>query len=173
MKVKFKSSFIRDLKRVKEKPIKDRVREAIELVERAPNLHEIKNLKKLKEASKRIKPLQGIKIKRLVNTDDVLIVICEKGNATSMIGRGGTIIKNLSKAMEKRVRVVEEVDEPKTFLEMLVYPVSALSISTVFRKEEEIFRIRVPKKEKLPISPKAVKEVFYRVFNHDLEVLFE
>jgi mRNA interferase RelE/StbE len=52
LKVKFKSSFIRDLKRVKEKPIKDRVREAIELVERAPNLHEIKNLKKLKDGDR-------------------------------------------------------------------------------------------------------------------------
>ena len=45
MKVEFKRSFIRDLKRVKDKPIKNLVRETIELVEQAQNLQEIKNIK--------------------------------------------------------------------------------------------------------------------------------
>ena len=52
MKVEFKNSFIRDLKRIKKNPIKDRVRETIELIEQAPNLHEIKNLKKLKHGDR-------------------------------------------------------------------------------------------------------------------------
>ena len=52
MKVEFKNSFIRDLKRVKEKLIKDRLKETIELVEQAPNLHEIKNLKKLRDGDR-------------------------------------------------------------------------------------------------------------------------
>ena len=52
MKAEFKNSFIRDLKRVKEKLIKDRVKETIELVEKAANLHEVKNLKKLKDGDR-------------------------------------------------------------------------------------------------------------------------
>ena len=52
MKAEFKNSFIRDLKRVKEKLIKDRVKETIELVEQAANLHEVKNLKKLKDGDR-------------------------------------------------------------------------------------------------------------------------
>jgi len=52
LKAEFKNSFIRDLKRVKEKLIKDRVKETIELVEKAANLHEVKNLKKLKDGDR-------------------------------------------------------------------------------------------------------------------------
>jgi len=48
LKVEFKSSFVRDLKRVRDPSLKRRVKEVIELVERAETLQEINNLKKLK-----------------------------------------------------------------------------------------------------------------------------
>ena len=48
MKVDFKKSFLRDLKRVKDIPLRQLVRETIELVERAQRLQEIKHIKKLR-----------------------------------------------------------------------------------------------------------------------------
>lgn len=47
MKVEFRSSFARDLKKVSENNIRQRVRHAIEQVEAANQLAEIANLKKL------------------------------------------------------------------------------------------------------------------------------
>ncbi|MFQ5717196.1 MAG: type II toxin-antitoxin system RelE/ParE family toxin [Nitrospinales bacterium] len=47
MKVDFKRSFDRDLKRIKSVPIKNQVKKIIESVEEAQHLQEIKNIKKL------------------------------------------------------------------------------------------------------------------------------
>ena len=48
MKVDFKRSFLKDLKRIKDIAIRDRVRETIQSVEQAQHLQEIGNLKKLR-----------------------------------------------------------------------------------------------------------------------------
>jgi mRNA interferase RelE/StbE len=44
----FKASFIKDLKRIKEQGLKTKVREVIDLVERARSLQDINAIKKLK-----------------------------------------------------------------------------------------------------------------------------
>ena len=48
MKTVFKSSFAKDLKAIKSKPVLDAVAKLIELVETAPNLRVIPDVKKLK-----------------------------------------------------------------------------------------------------------------------------
>ncbi|MBI4315746.1 MAG: type II toxin-antitoxin system RelE/ParE family toxin [Chloroflexi bacterium] len=48
MKVEFKSSFAKDLKKVKDTDLKARVKQVIEFVEKAKSLQEIKDIKKLK-----------------------------------------------------------------------------------------------------------------------------
>jgi mRNA interferase RelE/StbE len=46
--VRFKESFVRDLRNIKDKSLLTRVRELIELVEQAPHLGQVANLKKLR-----------------------------------------------------------------------------------------------------------------------------
>ena len=48
MEVDFKKSFLRDLKRIKETHVKDRLRETIESIENAKHSQEISNLSKIK-----------------------------------------------------------------------------------------------------------------------------
>ena len=48
MKVEFRSSFVKDLKRIKDQALLHRVRDVIEEVERAKTATEVSNLKKLK-----------------------------------------------------------------------------------------------------------------------------
>ena len=48
MKLDFKSSFLRDLKRVKDAAVKNQVRNIIRSVEQAKRLQQISNLKKLR-----------------------------------------------------------------------------------------------------------------------------
>ena len=49
MKVEFKRSFVKDLERVRDKGLKERVRQAIERVEEAQTLQEIGNVRKLRD----------------------------------------------------------------------------------------------------------------------------
>jgi mRNA interferase RelE/StbE len=48
LKVEFKRSFIKDLRRVRDKTLKARVKATIELVEQVQNLQEIENVKRLR-----------------------------------------------------------------------------------------------------------------------------
>jgi mRNA interferase RelE/StbE len=48
LNVEFRSSFARDLKRIRDRDLKRRVGEIIELVERVQSLQEVENIKKLR-----------------------------------------------------------------------------------------------------------------------------
>jgi len=48
LKVEFKKSFVKDLERVRDKSLKERVRQTIERVEEAQTLQEIGNVKRLR-----------------------------------------------------------------------------------------------------------------------------
>ena len=50
MDVKFESSFVRDLKRIQERPVRRRVARVVEHLERADDLQQISGLKKLQDA---------------------------------------------------------------------------------------------------------------------------
>ena len=75
MKVDFKRSFIRDLKRVKEMPIKHLVGETIELVERAQHTQEIKNIKKLRASESHYRIRIGDYRIGLLLEDDTFIFV--------------------------------------------------------------------------------------------------
>ena len=75
MKVDFKRSFIRDLKRVKEMPIKHLVGETIELVERAQHTQEIKNIKKLRASESHYRIRIGDYRIGLILEDDTFIFV--------------------------------------------------------------------------------------------------
>ncbi len=47
MKVEFKSSFVKDLKKIKEKHLQNQIRELIEKVESTANITELENMKKI------------------------------------------------------------------------------------------------------------------------------
>lgn len=52
MKVGFKRSFVKDLRRVRDKGLEARIKTAIELVEQAQNLQEIQDIKKLRSGDR-------------------------------------------------------------------------------------------------------------------------
>ena len=51
MNVQFRASFSKDLRNIKNKNLLDRIKEVIEHVEKAQNLQDISNLKKLKSGT--------------------------------------------------------------------------------------------------------------------------
>ncbi len=133
----------------------------------------IASLRKMKELSARIRPLHGIEIKRLIDTGEIMVVVCGRDDVKRMVGRGGTIIKNLTRAVGKKVRVIEDSDDPKTFLEMLVFPFPVLSVGTVYKKCGEAIRMRIPREGRLPIPERSISEIFMQVFGQEVEVLPE
>jgi mRNA interferase RelE/StbE len=77
LRVEFKSSFVRDLKKVKDRELKDRIRDVIELTERARSLQEIENIKKLKGGDRYYRIRVGdYRLGLLVEGDTITFVRC-------------------------------------------------------------------------------------------------
>jgi len=75
LKVEFKSSFAKDLRKIKEQKIKQQVLEIIEQVEKASNLQGISDLKKLQGVDKYFRLKMGeYRIGLVVEQDTVLFV---------------------------------------------------------------------------------------------------
>ena len=77
MKTVFRSSFAKDLKGIKSKPVLDAVAKLIELVERAQNLRAIPDVKKLKAKGNyhRIK-LGAHRVGIIATKDEITFVRC-------------------------------------------------------------------------------------------------
>lgn len=77
MRVEFKSSFVRDLKKVRDRELKDRIRDAIELTERARSFQEIENIKKLRGGDRYYRIRVGdYRLGLLVEGDTITFVRC-------------------------------------------------------------------------------------------------
>jgi mRNA interferase RelE/StbE len=75
LKVEFRKSFLRDLNRVKDTPVTDRVRGVIQSVEQAQNLQETSNLKKLRYGDRYYCIGTGDYRLGLILQDDTLIFV--------------------------------------------------------------------------------------------------
>lgn len=77
MRAEFKSSFVRDLRKVKDKEIRDRIIEVIELVEKARGLQEIENVKKLRGGDYYYRIRVGdYRLGLIVESDTIIFVRC-------------------------------------------------------------------------------------------------
>ena len=75
MKVDFRKSFLRDLKRVKEPEIRERLRETIYSVERAQSLQKIGDVRKLKYGDRFYRIRIGDYRLGLAREDDTLVFV--------------------------------------------------------------------------------------------------
>ena len=77
MKVEFRSSFTRDLRRIRDKSVKERVRQTIERIEAADTLQEMNNIKKLRGGQEYYRVRIGDhRLGFLLEQDTVVFVRC-------------------------------------------------------------------------------------------------
>lgn len=75
MKVQFRRSFIKDLRQVRDKALKKRVKETVELVEQTRGLQEIGNIKKLRGGDQYYRIRIGDYRLGLLLEDDTVILV--------------------------------------------------------------------------------------------------
>ncbi|AAB85706.1 unknown [Methanothermobacter thermautotrophicus str. Delta H] len=86
--------------------------------------------------------------KRAIDLDGIVIIITEAGEVGKLIGKGGKIVKAISRAIGKKVRVVGEKSDLKSVAEDVLAPARISGINIVFGKDgEERFKIRVMRED--------------------------
>ncbi|HOM96195.1 MAG: KH domain-containing protein [Candidatus Methanofastidiosa archaeon] len=132
--------------------------------------------KELYRLSQENKGLKDVKFKRSIKVGNLIIILIEAGEIGSIIGKGGNVIRGLSKKLNKKIRVIEESKDVKKVAADLLYPAKVYGINIVYMPDGTIIkRLRLGKEfeRKLPIAIKSVKEILLLVTGENVDIVFE
>lgn len=124
--------------------------------------------------TERMRSIRDIKVIRAIDCG-TLLIITGVGDAAKLVGRNGVIVKQIAKEFKKSIRILEEAPDFKDFIEGLISPASISGINTLFRENQEVYRIRVPatQRNQVMISPEGFSQVMSNFFNRKVEIVFE
>jgi len=124
--------------------------------------------------SKKIKSLGDAEIRKIINSNNLLIV-AGKGDAAKLVGKGGSVVKVLAKEFGKSIRIIEEDKELKSFVTSLITPAKINGINTVFTEGQEKLKIRIweTDKSKMPMSKEELATIIKDVFDADVKISVE
>jgi transcription antitermination factor NusA-like protein len=135
---------------------------------------EVSVLKFIHSLSNKTQSLKDIKVVRIIDRDTMLI-ITGRGDAARLVGKGGAVVKQIAKKFKKSIRILEEASNLKEFIEELITPANINGINTLYRDNEEIFKVRVPEIQRnhLLLSQEDFSTVVSRFYDRKVELVFE
>jgi transcription antitermination factor NusA-like protein len=89
-----------------------------------------------------------IGFKKTIEIGEVVIIITEKNQVGKLIGKGGKIVREISRTLERKVRVVGENSDLKAVATDMLAPARISGINIVYGKDgEERYKIRVRRED--------------------------
>jgi len=127
-------------------------------------------LRKLSESH----PMEGVELKRALDFGKVVLLLV-KGDVGSLIGREGKVVNEISKGLGKKVRIAEDGGDMRKTLDDIISPARVLGINKVFRREGNIFRVRISKSDfpSLPVPLSVLEKALASLFSAPAEISFE
>jgi len=124
--------------------------------------------------SEKMRSIRDIKLVRAIDCG-TLIIITGTGDAAKLVGRDGVIVKKIAKDFKKSIRILEEAPNFKDFVEELISPATINGVNTLFRENQEVYKIRVPmtQKNQVLITPESLSQLMSNFYNLKVEIVFE
>ncbi|MCD6522519.1 MAG: transcription elongation factor NusA [Candidatus Diapherotrites archaeon] len=88
---------------------------------------------------------KNVSFSKTIDIGDMLLVLTE-GNVANLIGRGGRIVRLLSKEFDKKVRIINSTDT-KRALQDLVAPARVLGINILYTPNGEKTKVIIAKED--------------------------
>ncbi|MDI9623489.1 MAG: KH domain-containing protein [Methanothermobacter sp.] len=114
--------------------------------------------------------------KRAIDMGDVVIIITDRDQVGKLIGKGGKIVRTISRAIGKRVRVVGEDSDLKSVAEDVLAPARISGINIVYGKDgKEKFKIRVIKEDarRIPASLDVLNKIIKRLTGEETTIVVD
>lgn len=122
---------------------------------------------------KKYPSLQSVYFHGAIDAGKILAILVGQGDIPRLLGYGRKIIKSLSEATGKRIRVLEYGVDERKFLEDLFAPLPIVTINTIWLPDgttETRVILKRRRRTRSPFDLKALKAITRKVRNITLRV---
>lgn len=122
----------------------------------------------------KVKNLKEAKILKVCDSNS-LFIITARGDAAKIVGRRGSIVKELAKKYSKSIRVVEFSDSFREFVENLLSPAVLTTISIMYTADGETYKVIVPSSQKtrLFLLESDFSNIIKNLYGKEAQIIFE
>ncbi len=126
------------------------------------------------ELSGKVRSLQEAKIEKIIESN-IILIIAGKGDAAKLVGKGGSVVKALAKQFGKSIKIIEQSDDFKEFMQNLVSPAVIRAMNIIYTPEGEIYKLRIPLtyKNNLSVKEEDLSDISLSLFKRKAEIVFE
>ncbi|WP_456466872.1 hypothetical protein [Methanopyrus sp.] len=136
--------------------------------------------KKLVELREKYPSLEDAVLLRTIDTGSLVVLVTRPGMAGKLIGKGGRVSRALSDHLGKKVRVVEEVEDPEDIRQLrkliqdLIIPARLLSVNVVYEPEGERYKAVIHHRDRnrVPAPVDELQEAIKELTGMEVEVTF-
>lgn len=135
---------------------------------------EIDVVRALHGMSEKIRSLKEVRLRKVIDSN-VLLLVAGAGDGARLVGKGGAVVKELAKTFGKSIRVLEEKPDMRSFAAELIAPAALLGVNTVYKKDGQSFRLRVPEthKRRLALTPETISAILGSLYGRQVDISFE
>lgn len=127
----------------------------------------------LHERSKDVRSLRDASVRRVVETNRVLLVICGKGDAAKIVGHEGLVVNALSKHFRKKVRIVEESGDDRALIRGMLLPAEVRGVNVLYTPRGEEYVVHVSKSSKLPLDRETFAGLCRVILKKSVKIVLE
>lgn len=114
--------------------------------------------------------------KKTIEIGDVVIIITQKDQVGKIIGKGGKIVREISKTVGKKIRVVGENSDLKTVAQDILAPARISGINIVYGMDQkQKYKIRVRKEDsrRLPAKIEVLNDIIKELTREETLVVID